>query len=235
MSKTADTKEPLQLVFDKGYSRPMLRRIQAYPKEARAAAETPEAKERRKQCEAERREWSLEIFNKKRWSRDEALIWIAYPDRHSLARSKRAAVLYDHDLPDREPSALLTEAITNKRIAEYTDGRRTWYLSEQVKAVFPEVGQHAPPSPTVEEVKAEPIEAANLAEGPTEVVTNNTTTTPKKAPSRKVLTVANKLKSLYPDGPPTKKYKDLGRDLKVSDSTVKRAFLENGWSRRRAK
>jgi hypothetical protein len=235
MSKTADTKEPLQLVFDKGYSRPMLRRIQAYPKEARAAAETPEAKEKRKQREAERRECSLEIFNKKRWSRDEALIWITYPDRHSLARSKRVAALYDHDLPDREPSALLTEAITNKRIAEYTDGRRTWYLSEQVKAVFPEVGQHAPPSPTVEEVKAEPIEAANLAEGPTEVVTNNTTTTPKKAPSRMVRAVANKLKSLYPDGLTPKKYKDLGKDLGVSVEAIKRAFLENGWSRRRAK
>jgi hypothetical protein len=142
MTKTTE----LQIINDRIKGK--LQRVLAYTKEARAAAETPEAKERRKQCEAERREWSLEIFNKKRWSRDEALIWIAYPDRHSLARSKRAAVLYDHDLPDREPSAVLTEAIADKRITEYTDGRRTWYRSAQVKAVFPELGLAKPAART---------------------------------------------------------------------------------------
>jgi hypothetical protein len=71
--------------------------------------------------------------------------------------------------------------------------------------------------------------------GPPEVGTNDTATTPTKAPSRKVLAVANKLKGLYPDGLPTKTFKELGRDLQVSDSTVKRAFSWNRWSRIRVK
>jgi hypothetical protein len=88
------------------------------------------------------------------------------------------------------------------------------------------------------------FDAAHLAEvmprlqgdaGPPEVGTNDTETTPTNVPSRKVLAVANKLKSLYPDGPPTKTFQELGTDLKVSDSTVKRAFSWNRWSRIRAK
>ena len=70
---------------------------------------------------------------------------------------------------------------------------------------------------------------------PPEVGTNDTATTPTKVPSRKVLGVARELKRLYPDGLPTKNFKDLGRDLKVSDSTIKRAFSLNQWSRIRAK
>jgi hypothetical protein len=87
------------------------------------------------------------------------------------------------------------------------------------------------------------FDAAHLAEvmprlqgdaGPPEVGTNDAAT-PTKAPSRKVLWVANELKKLYPDGATIKKFKELGKDLKTSESTVKRAFSCNGWSRTRAK
>jgi len=87
------------------------------------------------------------------------------------------------------------------------------------------------------------FDAAHLAEvmprlqddaGPPEVGTNDAAT-PTKAPSRKVLWIANELKRLYPDGAPMKTFKELVRDLKTSESTVKRAFSCNGWSRTRSK
>jgi hypothetical protein len=87
------------------------------------------------------------------------------------------------------------------------------------------------------------FDAAYLAEvmprlqgdaGPPEVGTNDAAT-PTKARSRKVLWVANELKRLYPDGAPMKKFKELGKTLNTSESTVKRAFSCNGWSRTRAK
>jgi hypothetical protein len=64
---------------------------------------------------------------------------------------------------------------------------------------------------------------------------NDAATTPTKTPSRKVLSVANELKRLYPDGATMKTFKELGKALKTSESTVKRAFSCNGWSRARAK
>jgi hypothetical protein len=60
-------------------------------------------------------------------------------------------------------------------------------------------------------------------------------TTPTKTPSRKVLSVANELKRLYPDGLTVKTFKELGKALEISESTVKRAFSCNGWSRTKAK
>jgi hypothetical protein len=71
--------------------------------------------------------------------------------------------------------------------------------------------------------------------GPPEVGTDNTATTPTKVPSRKVLGVAKELKRLYPDGSIIKTIADLAKDLKISESTVKRAFWCNGWSRTRGK
>jgi hypothetical protein len=63
---------------------------------------------------------------------------------------------------------------------------------------------------------------------------NDAATTPTKTPSRKVLSVANELKRLYPDGLTIKTFKELGKALETSESTVKRAFSCNGWSRTRA-
>lgn len=88
------------------------------------------------------------------------------------------------------------------------------------------------------------FDAAHLAEvmpqlqgdaGPPEAGTSDTATTPTKAPTRTVLWVANELKRLYSDGPPARRFKELGRAMEVSDSTVKRAFSHNGWSRTRTK
>jgi hypothetical protein len=67
--------------------------------------------------------------------------------------------------------------------------------------------------------------------GPPEVGRNAA----EKTPSRKVSLVARELKKLYPDGPTIKTIADLAKDLKISESTVKRAFSCNGWSRTRAK
>jgi hypothetical protein len=111
------------------------------PKEEKAAAETPEAKQER---EAKRRERSLEIFNEERSSREATLSWIARRDPYGMNHSIVGAVFYDRDLPGREPSALLTEAVADKKITEYSDGRRTWYRSEQVKAAFPVSGLTKP-------------------------------------------------------------------------------------------
>jgi hypothetical protein len=63
---------------------------------------------------------------------------------------------------------------------------------------------------------------------------NDAATAPTKTPSRKVLSVANELKRLYPDGLTIKTFKELGKALETSESTVKRAFSCNGWSRTRA-
>jgi hypothetical protein len=64
---------------------------------------------------------------------------------------------------------------------------------------------------------------------------NDAATTPTKTLSRKVLSVANELKRRYPDGLTMKTFKELGKALGTSESTVKRAFSCNGWSRTRAK
>ena len=71
--------------------------------------------------------------------------------------------------------------------------------------------------------------------GPPEVERKVAAATPTKTPSRKVLLVANELKRRYPDGLTMKTIEVLARDLKTSESTVKRAFSCNGWSRTRAK
>ena len=120
-------------------------RVLAYTNEARAAAETPEAKQMREeklaQCEAERCIRSEEIFNRKRWTREEAVRWVAFRDKHALERSIRAAVLYDlsESLPYPDGNSLFIEAETDGRITPYQDDRgRTWYLSDQVRGAFPE-------------------------------------------------------------------------------------------------
>jgi hypothetical protein len=65
--------------------------------------------------------------------------------------------------------------------------------------------------------------------------TNDTAKKPARTASRTVLFVAEELKRQYHDHPPPKTFKELGRVFAVSDTTIKRAFAYNGWSRTRAK
>jgi hypothetical protein len=221
MSKAPDTEDYAYL------SEPgTLRRSRVYTtEEERAAADTPEAKQVREeklaQRETERRARSEEIFNSEWWTRKQAENWVATLDKYSLER-RRVAVLYEPDgsLQDANSTRSFGTAVSDGLVKEYPKKSHgdTQYSSAQVKAAFPEVGQSAQVQKPLPEVR-----------------TNDTAMTPTKAPSRKVIGVANKLTSLYPDGPPTKTFKELGRDLKVSDTTVKRAFSQKGWSRVRVR
>ena len=209
MGKEIDPEEPLQFVFDEsgGENKAIFRRVRADINEERAAADTSEAKRERAQREAERREQSLKIFNKKRWSRDEALVWIACPDRHRLARSTVAALFYDRDLPDREPSALLTEAIADKLITEYSDGLRTWYRSEEVKTASPEPGQRR----TIEDATFKSRQPRD------------------RAPS-KVEAFAAELKAMYPSGRPAKmKVSEIRRALEKREDVG--SFGDTTWKK----
>ena len=109
---------------------------------------------------------------------------------------------------------MLTEAITDKRITEYSDGKRTWYLSEQVKVAFPEVGRQAPPAPTVTGAK-EPLEP-NLED---RVVEFLRTTYPSGRPSGKNQALLSEIS------------KPLGRS--VGMRTLNRAIQKLEWAKRR--
>lgn len=145
MSKATDTEElALTFVLDDGAGREAgFYRTLGYTVEGRAARETPEAKQKREeklaQREAERRERSEEIFNRKRWTRDQAVAWVAFRDKHSMQGSIRRAVFYDPaSLRDPDPNSSFAEALRDGRITEYRDGGAVWYLSEQVRDEFPE-------------------------------------------------------------------------------------------------
>jgi len=145
MGKTTDTKRSVETPFQSDGDGNLYRVVAP---DLESDSGSPEAKQKRKEklarSKAERRERSLEIFNEERWSRDQTLLWIARRDPHGMNLSTFGAVFYDRDLPGREPSALLTEAIVDKSIKEYIDGLRTWYRSEQVKAAFPAHGLTKP-------------------------------------------------------------------------------------------
>ena len=112
-------------------------------KQLKRGADPKEREEKLAQREAERRERSEEIFAHKRWTREQAVRWIAFRDKHSMERSIRAAVLHDRDadpLRNAAPNSLFTEAVIDNRIKQYRDSGPPWYLSEQVKGAFPPAG-----------------------------------------------------------------------------------------------
>ena len=104
-------------------------------------ADPKEREKKLAQREAERRERSEKIFAQERWTREQAVRWIAFRDKHSMERSIRAAVFYDpNSLRDPAANSSFTEAVRNILVTEYRDGRSAWYLSEQVRTVFPLLG-----------------------------------------------------------------------------------------------
>jgi hypothetical protein len=153
-----DTAKNIELQFTRGRpeghprsdgSKGEIWRVLGYTKEARAAAETPEAERQRKEKlalnEADRRARSEAIFNEEWWTREQAINWVATRDKHKMERTQ-GAVLYEPDgsLADGDACRSLRAKVHDGPIMEYPNGRGgVEYRRAQVIAAFPEVGQQS--------------------------------------------------------------------------------------------
>lgn len=104
--------------------------------------------EKRAKREDARRSLREEVFARKRWSRETTVSWIAYRNKHDLDRPIVHGLFYNDAAPrlvDPDARMSLVEAVAKGRILEFKNDRgEVWYESEQVTAVFPEVGGTAP-------------------------------------------------------------------------------------------
>jgi len=86
-----------------------------------------------------RRARLAEMFSRKRWSKADAVLWVAFGTQDCFDKSIKRARLYgDPSLRDPCAEKSLAEAVQDGRATEYKDAKEVWYLREQVLAAFPE-------------------------------------------------------------------------------------------------